>query len=678
MKTLLEQNRITLSILGLCAAIFMGMGWQFSLYTSTSWLEYPRFLAAFTFFFLLPGFLVTKWLGVKTTFVEYLTLGLVLGMITTSVLYILLAWMKLPLLLWLWGIAGLVSFTTDKLMIERIWSSFKLAMPHHLLLLLAIFAGWLPLYFLGYYYENFSLDSSGRFTYYGLVDILLHTSIAAELTHALPPQVPFFDGVPLNYHIGMDLIPAVLNRLGGVSIPDMVVRFCPTLFITSTVLSAYCLARRFIGSGSAGVVAALLIVIGGDIVPGLLRWSDGVWSKQDFQASTITSLYLFNPMVVALSLLFTGLFCFYRSVKENCWRWNVAASMCVAALIQTKIFIFIQLAAALGLTMMINLLVFGRLLFLRQAVMISLLSLPLVVYTLLKNSGVGQFSWTWSSGIDNYILPAFSMAKLPLLVSYPALGLVAYLALTFDYRLLGFSELIKSLKPTEERSFHFFVAIFVLLGPLLSLTSKIVPRNNPDVYNNAIWFLGISKYVAVLFAVAGMLALWNRMAPVWRPVLIVLVAASLPSTFQYVIKQRAGIAKVASESTGKLDSSTIEMVAFLNQGAKSGDVAISRISDPLLALTKLHLPFFPIYIDSVSTPEEIGMRSLDMKDYWQSWDAGDARKDLLAKYHVKWVIATQSDSILRQQSVINLGELLLKLVYVNKEFIVFKVIDRRN
>jgi len=76
------------------------------------------------------------------------------------------------------------------------------------------------MYVFPFYYDNLSRTGHGGLTYSPDVpDVLLHTSVAAELTHALPPQTPFVAGAPLSYHAGMDLVAAVLHRYGGVDIP---------------------------------------------------------------------------------------------------------------------------------------------------------------------------------------------------------------------------------------------------------------------------------------------------------------------------------------------------------------------------------------------------------------------------------------------------------------------------
>lgn len=670
-----NKSMAPLSVLALAAVILASLCGLFAVHTSTTALEFPRFLVAVILFFLLPGNLVIRLLGLQMTTLEHCTLALSLGLVTTSVFYMIFAWLQIPWLLWGWWGAACWAFVAEyRRVLERLGSSISAANTQHALLLLALVGGWLPMYFLDFYFPNWSWSAEGQFDFVTVADNLLHTSLAAELTHTVLPQVPFMAGEPLNYHIGMDIVTALTNRFGGVAIPDMVVRYCPALFITLIVLSAYCLIRRFTGSGGAGVAGALLITLGEDLsfIPGMLQQSGEIWSAYYFRSAAVFSLYFFNAIVAALGLFLTGLYCLYRSLEDKVWSWSLAAALCIAALIQTKIFIFMHFAVALALATAIHFLVFRRTLLLRQALVIFAVSLPLMLVTLGRNDS--RIIWIWSSGFENYVIPAFKAAQWPLLVNYPILGLMVYLILTNGFRLLGGVELIRSLRPSDDKPLHFVLAIFVVLGPVLTLTSKIVPRDDLDVYNNSIWFLITSKYVAVLFAIMALLKLWRSMVPAWRVLLVVMVAViSLPSTIQYVLKS-----PVLTGKTTGITNMEMKVIEFLNQEAKAGEVVFSRIDGPVLALTKLHIPFAGIYPKSFAVSGQVNIRFGDMRNFWQSWQRGEIREDLLAKYHAGWIVATQSNGELSEWQSIDLGALRLQRAFSNSNYIVFKVLPKLN
>ena len=289
-----------------------------------------------------------RWLRLDVGTLEYLLLSLVLGTVATCSIYPVLAWVGKPLLLWVWIF---VAFLSLILSADTLFSRFQNAQIEraHFLLLLAILASWLPLYLLNFFFRNLTAAGQGAVTYFARIDVILHTSIAAELSHSIPPQLPWMAGLPLSYHVGMDLVASVLNRYTGLAVPDLVVRFCPVLFVSVDVLAVFCVARRFIGSAEAGVTGALLGVLGEDLsfVPGILDGQGQPWNAWYFQAPTVFSIYFINPMVAAHSLLFTALLCFYFSVKDGRRGWSAAAVLCSVALFETKIFVFVQLVLSL-------------------------------------------------------------------------------------------------------------------------------------------------------------------------------------------------------------------------------------------------------------------------------------------------------------------------------------------
>jgi len=153
----------------------------------------------------------------------------------------------------------------------------------------------------------------------------------------------------------------------------------------------------------------MLATLGEDLsfIPGLLQNSDQPWIVHYFAAPTIVSLYYLNPMVMAHGLLFTSLFCLQRSIADPRWGWAIAAALCCAALVQTKVSVFVQLFAAVGIAVAINLAAFRRWAFLKEWLAIALISTPLVFYTMQANTRGAQISWTWSSGIESYVQNAF-------------------------------------------------------------------------------------------------------------------------------------------------------------------------------------------------------------------------------------------------------------------------------
>lgn len=670
-----DKNHIgwALATGALAIALGLALGVTFSVRTATSWLAFPRFLLSVLFLFVLPGTEIIRWCRLQVSPIEHLTLSVVLGIVATCCIYAGLAWLNIAPLLYFWIVAALPgSVRTGLAVIRRFRKKLSAVRRSHFLLLVALAVSWLPMYVFPFYYDNLSRTGHGGLTYSPDVpDVLLHTSVAAELTHALPPQTPFVAREPLSYHAGMDLVAAVLHRYGGVDIPDLVVRFCPTLFVTIDVLAVFCLARRFVGSEMAAVASTLLVMLGEDFsfIPGLLQSSQKIWSVQFFAAPTVFSLYFANPMVLALGLLFSSLFCLDRSLSDHRWGWIIAATLCSTALVETKIFIFAQLFLALLIVLAFNLAMFRRWNSLKTVLVIALTSLPLILYTSMINRDGADIVWMRSSGLESYVKAAFEASNWQTLILYPPVGLIVYLALTYGFRVIGVGKLIKCFRPSEMDSLSLLLACFVVLGPVLTLTTKVVPSGSPDTYNNSIWFMVASKYVTTLFAILALTRLWHWLDWKGRSLLLpVLLVVSFASTIQYM-------SKLSSFGLNELRPSLVETIDFLNHEARPGQIVVSRLNDPILGLTKLRIPVYVHFAELVANRDVVVSRRQEIESFWQAWIAGIVRADLLEKYRVDWIVASRQDTPLGFVDRLPIGPVNLKIEksFMNEEFIVYRV-----
>ncbi|HJX52528.1 MAG TPA: hypothetical protein VJ801_07170, partial [Polyangia bacterium] len=130
-------------------AVTMGLAlWgTFGVWTATSWMAFPRFLVGVAFLFVLPGRLLVRWWGLPLSPVEHITLSALLGMVATCFLYGVVAWLRIPDLLWLWILAGALGLVRE---VRPILARLRSGMPPpgmtHALLLLVLCAAWLPFY----------------------------------------------------------------------------------------------------------------------------------------------------------------------------------------------------------------------------------------------------------------------------------------------------------------------------------------------------------------------------------------------------------------------------------------------------------------------------------------------------------------------------------------------------
>lgn len=661
-----------------CAAAAAGALWIFfSRWTATSWLSFPHFLVSVAILFVLPGRWVVRRLGLRGAFLEELLLSLVLGMVSTCLVYWLAFWLRIPWLAWLWVLAGAAAaLPAARRLARREQMALPALRPAHGLLLAVLAAACLPMAALPFYYPNLARTPDGGLTFIGIRDLLLHSSVTGELTHTVPPQVPFLAGQPLAYHVGMDVVAAVLHRLGRVDLMDLLVRFCPTLFMTLAVLSVFCLARRFLGSERGAAAAAFLTVLGSDLsfVPGLLQGSPTIWCNYYLRVPTIFSMYYLNPMLLALGLVCTVFLCLRRSLDGAGAGWNWAAALCAAGLVQCKVFTFAHLVAALVVAAGIGCVVTRRWVLFRQMAAIAVVSLPVVVFTLVTVRATGGGAWQWSSGLEAYVARAFEAMKWPAVAGRLWLALPLYLVMAFGVGIAGIVDVARVFAaPGRAGLFPLILACFVVLGPAISLSASVLFAGVEGPYDNAVWFFVQSKYVAWLFAVAVLLRAWRKWGRAGRAGLALAVAAlALPTTLQFF-----NVFANARRLEGQVPPAEAEAVRFLAGAAGAGDMVFARESAPLLVMTRLRVPYYPLYADSFMDAQASEALEADVERFWTSWEnAGKIEEDVILKYGGSWVLVrrTQGEDAALAPSTAVAARVKMEQVFTNAEFAVFRVL----
>jgi hypothetical protein len=118
-------------------------------------------------------------------------------------------------------------------------------------------------------------------------------------------------------------------------------------------------------------------------------------------------------------------------------------------------------------------------------------------------------------------------------------------------------------RPTQHSGLRFVLASFAVIGVLVALTYRIVPAGFEHSFNNGGWFLVQSKYVAWIFAVEVLQALYWRIVALYvqlaltaGAIVVGAVALSTTATVEHLVMQHDLIA-----STGTHWQSSFEAVA---------------------------------------------------------------------------------------------------------------------
>jgi hypothetical protein len=542
-----------------------------------------------------------------------------------------------------------------------------------------------PYSFLPLFYSNLRPLPDGGLTFYGLPDLVLHASLAGELTRAIPPGWPYLAGYPATYHYAMDLLPGVFGA-GGLGVLDGCVRFVPTLLTASTVLSLHALGRDWLGSTGAAAAATTLALFGEDFswIPGFLIGQGVPWATAYFGMPTTVSLYMLNPMLPALGTLAAVLLCLRHWMRGEAGAWLPLGASLVLALAEYKVFAAMHLLAALGLAALVvfwrdrdhRLLAFvalSGLLLVPTALALSAGGVPTRVEILLRSwpyvpgslVRVGLWNAPWLAPLRATWEGAFDLLGF---AQFALVGVLGYVVAVMGVRSIALFTVLRALK---EDVLRMALALFVLLGPFLTLTCSVVVPGLPptEQYNNAVWFFVQAKYLAWLFAVEVLRRWGATLAPPARTLLWAgALGAALASGAQYFGYQ------VAVRQTPALTPALMEVVRTLEAKARPGDVvwAPEHVTQPVVSLTPAHGLSLEIFPYVVLEPRVIAETRAVQERFWALWRRGAFDPDPLVAWRARYLVADRLDG--PPPSDVETGlKLRLRRLLENREYTLFEV-----
>ena len=647
----------------------------------------------------MPGKLALLLLKRTLSPLEDVTLACVLGLVVSGLAYWLIAFAHHAYIYVVWPLACTALFVYLQ---ARKWKSLwhqstKLAPSDEesakgprdrstLALLGIILIGIAVLALLPQYYTNLTQHADGTMRVHPIPDVFLHIAFANELTHTVPPQTPAFSGYPLTYHYGMDLVVAMFANATGLNTRDLTLRFVPTLFLVLSMLSVFCFSRSWLGSGYFGALVVFLVFFGEDFafIPGLLLGEKGDWSVTYFNVPTVFSLFYINPMLPGLGLSFAGLFCLQRYLRDRGRAWLFLTALLFVALVEVKIFTAAHIMCSLGLAAVVYLLVFRNADLFRIAASTAALAAPLVLSVFLGNkSGAGitvAFDpWLYVSQMTKALGVKDRFTNVLALIG---IVLPIYLVGCLGLRVIGVPAIFRAIfRPDPKSGLRFVLAIFVVIGLLIALTYRIVPAGFGQAFNNGGWFLVQSKYVAWIFAVDVLQALYRRILALGvQPALAAgaigasAVGLSVPATAQHFAFWRDpdhlfGYRKPFGKQLQNYGLETLGVIEFLTKDAQPGDVVLpgDNLLAPTLALTKCRVPIgygsnFQVAL------KDYTQRETAEKEFWKAWRLGKVQGELLREARVRYVIVSK-----QTEGIPATIPVAISKVFENSEFAVFKV-----
>jgi hypothetical protein len=90
---------------------------------------------------------------------------------------------------------------------------------------------------------------------------------------------------------------------------------------------------------------------------------------------------------------------------------------------------------------------------------------------------------------------------------------------------------------------------------------------------------------------------------------------------------------------------------------------MSAFNEPILLLTKLRLPFYDLLTDQFAKRSVVASRRDYIDQFWQSWNAGTVRQDIIDEYGISWIVADRHAKL----------PATLDPTYANSDFVVYKL-----
>ena len=486
-------------------------------------------------------------------------------------------------------------------------------------------------------------------------DGFLRDAVVRELSHSVPPQMPFAAGYPLSYHYGMDLFNSIFYRYLHIGVPDLNHRLSMTFFFALLLLTSYLLIGELGGSASASVMGAFLVVFGGGGLSYLstLFWGVPQWGNV-FYTFHFVNFVNVNSFLPGLGVLLAGFFALSRYLRSDGPSWLPVSAFLLAASLEFKVFFAVPLFAALGVSAIAALLLGRGPRLIKAALWTGIFSVPLTAASLLSNRGGPRF--VFSPEFVDWI--RFTLANLkfrallepwtglvhqaritPVALLAAAAAVALFLLGGFGLNALALPSLLRGMKSGKEADrIRLFLGSFAaacvayFFFAHVSLGGK--PRNftNSYVYTLAPIVLGFFWAERLGAFIAGRRRAWKVL------ILAGVIALSVPNTARFLW------IKVGSPQPLVISRGFLEAADWLNRNSASDSVVMTApdvrlacyFADRRVVLEDSPFSFVSWHLTGAQEKE----RSDDIRRFFVG---PRPNGDALVKYHVSYVWTRAGD-----------------------------------
>lgn len=493
-------------------------------------------------------------------------------------------------------------------------------------------------------------------------DGFVRNAVVRELSHSVPPQMPFAAGFPLSYHYGMDLFNSIFYRYLHIDVFDLNYRLSLTLFFVLLALILFVLLRELAGSDTAAALGSGLVLFGGGGLSYLttLFWGIPQWGNIFYSFYFINFVNL-NSFLPGLAILLSGFFALTRFFRFGNRGWLVLSVLLFAGAFEYKMFFAVPIFGALVLTAVYSLAFRRGLRPLNALLWTGICFALLMVTAWLSNNGGPEFLFRLKF-VDWFI---FMLKDLHLARLFPAwknlvlhsqinpatignAGLIAALFFIggFGLNLLGVPLLWRKVRRADREGpmpvfLGGFIAVCIGYFFLIDISLGGMPRGYVKIYVYTLAPLVLSLFWSEQLAtfIAG-----KRF--IWKFIVVGLVfVVSVPNTAWLMCR------KVGDPDLKLFSRNFLKTVGWLNANARPGDVVVNSAENGFIC----YFADCRVVLDDTAesfpdwhmTAEQYEERKNDIARFFAQ---PRLNADVLSKYGVRYVWALRGEGPLGDYS----------------------------
>lgn len=605
------------------------------------------FLAGLIAFVFLPGRAIRRLSGFRGDRLESLVLAGALGTGATAVVYKAASALGHPRLIIVWAAAALAYAGTDLLRKRPAPGRLKTGVARSGVALAAMAVLLLAVLGLDNYRNGLRQPDGSLMVHMHYYDGFVRNAVVREVSHTVPPQMPFAAGMPLNYHYGMDLLTALFFSTLGLDVLDLSHRYLMTFFFGLLLLASYVFIRDCFSKGSA-VWGTFLVLFGS----GGLYFAASLLLGVPQGGNIFYSFYFFDLLAVnsflpGLALLFSGFFCLGRYTVLG-RRSDLAIAAALFALSsEFKIFLIWPVLAALLAAGAASWLKFRDRALLKAFGLTSAFFLPLLLFALLRGGdipfrfGIGFVDWV-GRALANLKLAELGTAWAGVLagsgltianISWSFLGLAVFILGSWGLSALAVPVVLRRAFAFDRGQVrHLFLAwlwgVSTAYFFFFNLRLGKLPRNILNIY---VYYLGV-VLLSVFWADLLVRALDRK--KVWQKAAVFLLVAALcvPNGVRFLAD------KVRAPDSRSFSPAFLQVADWLNRNSGPEDVVLHPLDMTYLCYfadrrvvldTSAHS-----YLEFHLPIREIRRRKSDIERFFREPSASG---DVLAAYRVRYL-----------------------------------------